>query len=488
MKTILVIIVVSFVIFFLVGNHANAYGGGAIIGPSSYLSKISASKNNVYLVWSDYDPSENVYHTLFRASNDGGKSFGDIVNMGNSFTGPTFSQMSSYGDNLYIALGNTIKKSTDAGHTFEDIIPVKAGGTMGISNIVATENNVYLIMDNITNSGNGFEILLVSSADNGITFGKPVKLFGMPESSQDYSQIAASGTNVYVVAEGKYGGMQGSIGVLYRASRDGGITFSKTVDLSDNGSIDYAPKIATVGSNVYVAWSELASGKENTDLYLRTSTDGGNTFGPKTKLNQDMIVSGTYNTDFIQLLAHDMNLYVKWWDVHFLPNGTESAHLLFIRGVGGETFGKITELTIGNARPISIGVDPVISFGGNNVYTSWQEYSDFPHSQTSTFFRKSSDGGFTFDNVVNLSLQDNATSHMYNSQIVSWENNVYVAGDTASQSRELFILASNDGGNTFGKAKNLDNASVIPEFTFAIPVLLVSIMSMIIFYRMKFRK
>src|SRR5438445_13286008 len=84
---------------------AYALGGPAIINSYSSLSQISASGNNVYLVWSDYDSVGKVYRTLFRASNDG-NGFGHIISIGNSFNGPTFSQMASYGNNLYLALGN----------------------------------------------------------------------------------------------------------------------------------------------------------------------------------------------------------------------------------------------------------------------------------------------------------------------------------------------------------------------------------------------
>src|SRR6185437_6169795 len=305
LKTLYYSIIISVLSLFVVNiDAAYAQGSPEILRSSSSLLQISSSGNNVYIMWSDYDQKERVYLTLFRAIHDGGKSIGHIYEMGNSFSGPTFSQMAS------------------------------------------RENNLYLTFDNVINSGNSFEVLFAASKDNGTTFGNSVKLFGMPESSEDYSQIAASGTNVYVVGEGKYGGLQGPIGVLYRASRDGGATFSDTIDLSGNNSTDYAPKVATSGNYVYVAWSELTSDKKNTDLILRMSNDGGETFGPKIRLNQDNSSSGTYGTYFIQLLARDFTLYVKWWDVHFLPNGTETDHLLFDRIINEDaTVGKTIEFT-----------------------------------------------------------------------------------------------------------------------------------------------
>jgi len=466
MKTLHLSIIAALSIMLLVNTGiAYAQEGGSIMvrGPSSYISQVSSSGNNVYIVWSNYDPKENVYHTLFRASNDGGKSFGNVISMGNSFNGPTFSQMASHENNLYIALGNILKKSSDYGNTFEDKIPVSTP-TGGISNIIATENNVYLTFDNVINSGNSFEILFAASHDNGTTFGNPLKLFDMPESSEDYSQITASGTNVYVVGEGKYGGVQGPVGVLYRASRDGGTTFSNTVDLSDNNSTDFAPKVATSGNYVYVAWSEVTSDKKNSDLIFRVSKDDGETFGPKIKINQDNSSTGTYDTDFIQLATYDSTVYVKWWNVHFMPNGSETDHLMFKRIIDGDTtIGKTIELTGNDANPADIGQDSIVSVAGNNVYVSWLEYPSQLMPGQHTFFRKSSDGGFSFDGTVDLNKQINETFGLSNMKITGYGNNVYVAGDTGSQTRELFFRSSNDNGTTFSDVVDLNEIPTIPQ-------------------------
>lgn len=466
MRTPHLSIITALLIVFIVNTGiAYAQEGGSIMmrGPSSYISQVSSSGNNVYIVWSNYDPKENVYHTLFRASNDGGKSFGNVISMGNSFNGPTFSQMASHENNLYIALGNILKKSSDYGNTFEDKIPVSTP-TGGISNIIATENNVYLTFDNVMNSGNSFEILFAASHDNGTTFGNPLKLFDMPESSEDYSQITASGTNVYVVGEGKYGGVQGPVGVLYRASRDGGTTFSNTVDLSDNNSTDFAPKVATSGNYVYVAWSEVTSDKKNSDLIFRVSKDDGETFGPKIKINQDNSSTGTYDTDFIQLATYDSTVYVKWWNVHFMPNGSETDHLMFKRIIDGDTtIGKTIELTGNDANPADIGQDSIVSVAGNNVYVSWLEYPSQLMPGQHTFFRKSSDGGFSFDGTVDLNKQINETFGLSNMKITGYGNNVYVAGDTGSQTRELFFRSSNDNGTTFSDVVDLNEIPTIPQ-------------------------
>jgi|GEM_PF-6654505 len=490
LKTLYYSIIISVLSLFVVNiDAAYAQGSPEILRSSSSLLQISSSGNNVYIMWSDYDQKERVYLTLFRAIHDGGKSIGHIYEMGNSFSGPTFSQMASRENNLYITQGNVLKKSSDYGITFNDTIPVSTP-VGGISNIVATGNNVYLTFDNVINSGNSFEVLFAASKDNGTTFGNSVKLFGMPESSEDYSQIAASGTNVYVVGEGKYGGLQGPIGVLYRASRDGGATFSDTIDLSGNNSTDYAPKVATSGNYVYVAWSELTSDKKNTDLILRMSNDGGETFGPKIRLNQDNSSSGTYGTYFIQLLARDFTLYVKWWDVHFLPNGTETDHLLFDRIINEDaTVGKTIEFTGNGARPTDIGHNSMISVGGNNVYALWSEYPNQSSSQMRIFLRTSNDGGFSFGNAIDINNQTNLSGRngMTDAQITTDGNNVYVAGDVIPPALGILFGTSTDNGKTFDGITDID-ADVIPEFLFAMPLLLIGMVSVMITYRILIRK
>ncbi|MDE1873455.1 MAG: exo-alpha-sialidase, partial [Thaumarchaeota archaeon] len=123
-----------------------------------------------------------------------------------------------------------------------------------------------------------------------------------------------------------------------------------------------------------------------------------------------------------------------------------------------------------------------IATSGNNVLVSWGTKSE---DKEDVFIRKSIDNGTTFDDAVKLT---DAKQNYFQMQMISSGNNVYVAIDTALPGDDLFLASSNDNGNTFGNMVNLNHEISVPEFPFAIPILLIGIISLIVFYRMKFRK
>ena len=91
---------------------------------------------------------------------------------------------------------------------------------------------------------------------------------------------AVSGDNVYVVWSNNN---TGNDEVMFRASTDGGTTFSDKINLSNttnSGSQD--AEIAADGINVIVTWWER--NQTNNEPVIRVSTDAGKTFGPLLKL------------------------------------------------------------------------------------------------------------------------------------------------------------------------------------------------------------
>ena len=69
----------------------------------------------------------------------------------------------------------------------------------------------------------------------------------------------------------------GNYDILYRRSTDGGASFGRTVNLSNNDGHSDLPAIAASGSNVYVVWFDNTPG--NFEIFLRKSVNTGDTFG-----------------------------------------------------------------------------------------------------------------------------------------------------------------------------------------------------------------
>src|SRR5215203_443951 len=95
----------------------------------------------------------------------------------------------------------------------------------------------------------------------------------------------------------------------------------------------------------------------------------------------------------------------------------------------------------------------------NDVYIVWQDSvpgSAGSYRNYDIYFKKSSDAGTSFGKEINLSNNNGFSEHP---QLATSGNNVYVvwADNSFSVNREIFFARSTDGGNTFGDPINLSN-------------------------------
>jgi hypothetical protein len=88
-----------------------------------------------------------------------------------------------------------------------------------------------------------------------------------------------SGENVYIVWWTDRGTVNANGEVMFRASTDGGETFSDKINLSNTTTVDSVDaEIAAEGANVIVTWWER---NQTSDIPVaRISEDAGETFGP----------------------------------------------------------------------------------------------------------------------------------------------------------------------------------------------------------------
>ncbi|MFL6522796.1 MAG: hypothetical protein ACJ71B_04885 [Nitrososphaera sp.] len=125
---------------------------------------VSQDGNNVYIVWWT-NKSEN-WEVMFRASNDGGQTFGDKINLSNS--SDTESQnadiVAAGNNNVFVTWWETspetgssesvLRVSTDAGKTFGPMI------TLGVNGTISTTGNTTESATTTTAAEQGTEELL----------------------------------------------------------------------------------------------------------------------------------------------------------------------------------------------------------------------------------------------------------------------------------------------------------------------------------------
>src|SRR5215203_1893281 len=116
----------------------------SLVDPANELSRpiapIAISGDNVYVAWwTDIGTSNNNGELMFRASNDGGRTFGDKINLSNSSnTDSIDTQIAAEGGNVVVtwweanqtSIEPFIRVSNDGGATFGPIVKLAVNGAI----------------------------------------------------------------------------------------------------------------------------------------------------------------------------------------------------------------------------------------------------------------------------------------------------------------------------------------------------------------------
>ena len=119
---------------------------GEAFAPTSRRAPASVSGDNIYVAWWTNNTSNNNEEVNFRASTDGGQTFGDKVNLSNTTDFDSSNvEINSDGDSVVVTWWETnqtsetpvMRVSNDNGATFGPILRLALNGT--ISDVVEEE-------------------------------------------------------------------------------------------------------------------------------------------------------------------------------------------------------------------------------------------------------------------------------------------------------------------------------------------------------------
>src|SRR5215207_84417 len=181
------------------------------------------------------------------------------------------------------------------------------------------------------------------------------------------------------------------------------------------------------------------------------------------KINFDNVMNLTNNprdSVYGQVDASSENdVYIVWQDS--VPGSAGSSYknydIYFKKSSdAGTSFGK--EINLSNNNGFS--EHPQLATSGNNVYVVWADNSFSVNREI--FFAKSTDGGNTFGNPINLS---NNLGDSYNQEIFVFGDDIYVVWldkeedpyESENSHGSILIKSSIDGGATFGQTLSLSN-------------------------------
>jgi hypothetical protein len=295
-----------------------------------------------------------------------------------------------------------VQKSTDGGATWDSGVGVgynaprrqqdKEWMAVDLTN---SPNRDYLYMAwtqfdayGSSNPSDSSRILFSRSGDAGATWSKPKRISDRAGNCVD-SDSTVEGAVPAVGPNGEvYLSWSGPLGIMFDRSSDGGVTWGVDIfaTLQPGGwdfeipGIDRAngmPITACDISNsshrgtIYVCWSDQRNGAGNTDIFLVRSTDGGTTWSPPVRVNDD---TGVAQQFFVWMTIDQStgNLYFVFYDRRSTTGNATDVYCARSTD-GGQTFTnfKVSESSFTPLQSVFFGDYTNIAASNGRVYPIW---------------------------------------------------------------------------------------------------------------------
>ena len=279
--------------------------------------------------------------------------------------------------------GLFVYKSTDGGVTWSDPVTVINGvpGVFEDKELIACDRSGGPYTDNLYVAWTRFystQILMCRSTDEGNSFVGPVTISDM-NGVQWPVPCVGPNSEVYV-AWVQYS----PSAIRFDCSTDGGETFGTDITIQNVSfvsgyiygdimvfsfpAIDVDITGGPYNGNIYVAYMDYASGNTDTDIYFTCSTDGGNSWSQKIRINDDPLNNGCDQFHPWLFVAPDGNIIVV-----FLDRRLDSGNLLMDLYMTTSTDGGNSWSS--NERITTVSSDPT---AGSVFSTSNQPLNKFP--------------------------------------------------------------------------------------------------------------
>jgi hypothetical protein len=355
-------------------------------------AQIALFQNNFYLVWTD-DTSGNgdIY---FKRSVDNGSTFGTTENLSiNNTSLSSGAQISASGNNVYVVWQDVVsgknaiyyRYSNDTGVGFRGVRELSKtisvnGESALYPQISASGKSVYVVWQDTVSGSN--EIFLRGSNDGGNKFTGIKNLSRNNTGDSITPRIASSGNNVFVAwTDSEPGKAQ----IYARGSTDNAAKFGGMKNVSWSSGRSYDPHIAVGGNNrLYILWEDTSFRKFTFDLVLRASSDMARTFEDKVNLGRYV---GEIS-DYGQIAAHGNNVFVVWSDSP--QSGYPPEYKVFLEASrdNAKSFDDAISLSTGAGKSIDPKI--AVSTNDNSIFVVWTEIrgtnNDIHFTKLANFF------------------------------------------------------------------------------------------------------
>ena len=341
----------------LISNAHNPVEPAIIINPNNTNIQFAASNISNYYVSTDAGVTwtENVISSSYGVWGDPAL---EIDNDGN-FYFFHLSNATAWVDRI------VCQKSTDNGATFNN------GSYFGLNGdkkqdkewiVLDNDDNIYALWTEFDdygsdNANDKSRILFSKSTDGAATWTTPVKINEVDGDCVDSDMTVEGAVPALGPNNEIYATWAGPNGLVFDKSLDGGITWLENDLVIEPipGGWDYSiPGIyrcnglpitkcdnsgGVNNGTIYVNWSDQRNGENDTDIWLKKSTDGGNTWSNPIRVNDDPAGKQQFLT-WMDIDQTNGNIYIVFYDRrNYLDDNTDV--YLAKSTDGGETFQNI---------------------------------------------------------------------------------------------------------------------------------------------------
>ena len=170
----------------------------------------------------------------------------------------------------------------------------------------------------------------------------------------------------------------GKFQVYFTRSWDAGTTWDSAVCLTGDSADVLYPALAVSGPVVHLVWTTGS----NLAMKYRRSTDAGTTWS-----DEDTLVSSPGGLGDASLAADGNTVGVAWGDGR---DGNHNGEVYIKRSSdGGQSWGPDTRLTV---RPDTIDKEPCLAISGNSWHLAWTQM-DWANFHARAWYQQSTDGG-----------------------------------------------------------------------------------------------
>ena len=291
------------------------------------------------------------------------------------------------GDDIYFT------KSTDGGHSWSTPIRVNddGGNSPQAQPTLALDaaNNIYIAWTDGRNGNN--DVFFSKSITGGATFSANVRVNDVTTNSQSEPDLAVDPVNAHLVHVVWTDTRSAILGpdIFYANSTDGGLSFNPSLRVNDDvgGSEQSQPRIAVAPNrDVYVVWRDPRSAAKGPDIYFSKSSDLGATWSPNIFLNGD---SG----NFVQqdpTIAVDAagTIYVAWTDYRSANTGPDIYEAWSANA--GASFGA--NVQVNDDQGPAPQLNPSLAANAGKVQIAWSDYRTGGATSYDIYTASSADG------------------------------------------------------------------------------------------------